>query len=41
MIHVRFCYSTPQNDKSTNSVKVIGGDELSSLTGKVLYRYVM
>ncbi|KAK0149256.1 Hypoxanthine-guanine phosphoribosyltransferase [Merluccius polli] len=27
------------NDKSTNNVKVIGGDELSSLTGKVLYRY--
>ncbi|KAG7272287.1 hypothetical protein CRUP_018585 [Coryphaenoides rupestris] len=25
------------NDKSTNSVKVIGGDELSNLTGKVLY----
>lgn len=24
-----------QNDKSTNSVKVIGGDELSNLSGKV------
>lgn len=25
----------PQNDKSTNNVKVIGGDELSNLAGKV------
>lgn len=28
----------PQNDKSTNCVKVIGGDELSNLAGKVSLR---
>lgn len=28
-------FVSPQNDKSTNNVKVIGGDELSNLAGKV------
>lgn len=32
-----FCSDAPQNDQSTNSVKVIGGDELSALTGKVSF----